>query len=291
MLDRLQRWICACAIFGAFAAGSASAAERTDVRFPSLDAHRTMIAGALFRPDRPGRLPAVVMMHGCGGLYARSGRMQTNLAAWSGRFAKWGYVVLAVDAFRPRGFRTMCETGRRPLDEIDDRPFDAYGALSWLAAQPFVRGDRIALVGWSNGAMATLAAMDVQAPVHFGAPALRFHAAAAFYPGCIRLEQHGDWRPYARLLVMVGLADDWTQPKPCLRLMAAVRKASAPAEIVGFEGAYHAFDHPKLKLHERTARNDAWRKSVRTVHIGGDPAARAESIRRMQAFLGQALRD
>jgi dienelactone hydrolase len=271
--------------------GTAIAADRVEIRFPSLDSGRTVIAGALFRPDRPGRLPAVVMMNGCSGLYTKSGRMQLNLAAWFDRFAGWGYVVLAVDGFRPRGFRSMCETGRRPLDEIDDRPFDAYGALAWLSAQPFVRADRIALVGWSNGAMATLAAMDGRAPAQFGAPALRFRAAAAFYPGCIRIAQRGGWRPYAKLLVMVGLADDWTRPKPCLRLIEDVRRAGAPAEIIGFAGAYHAFDHPRLKLRERTARNDAWHASERTVHIGADPAARAESIRRLQGFLAQALRD
>jgi dienelactone hydrolase len=230
-------------------------------------------------------------MHGCSGLYTKSGKMQTNLAAWFDRFAGWGYVVLAVDGFRPRGFRSMCETGKRPLDEIDDRPYDVYGALDWLAAQPFVRGDRIALVGWSNGAMATLAAMDTRAPAQFGGSRRRFRAAAAFYPGCIRIEQRGGWRPYAKLLVMVGLSDDWTQPKPCLRLIEAVRAAGAPAEIIGFEGAYHAFDHPNLALRERRARNDAWRKSERTVHIGADPAARDEAIRRLQAFLANTLRD
>ena len=273
------------------AAGSAAAAERTTVRFPSLDAAHTAIEGALFRPDRPGRLPAVVMMHGCSGLYTKSGRMQTNLAAWFDRFAQWGYVVLAVDGFNPRGFRSICETGKRPLDEIDDRPFDVYGALDWLAAQPFVRADRVALVGWSNGAMATLAAIDARAPAQFGASRHRFRTAAAFYPGCIRIAQRGDWRPYPKLLVLVGLADDWTQPRPCLRLIEAVRDAGAPAEIVGFEGAYHAFDHPKLKLRERSAQNDSWRKSERTVHIGSDPAARAESIRRLEGFLAETLRD
>lgn len=272
-------------------AGSAGAADRTTVRFPSLDSGHTTLEGALYRPNRPGRLPAVVMMHGCSGLYTKSGKMQTNLAAWFDRFAEWGYVVLAVDGFRPRGFRSMCETGKRPLDEIDDRPFDVYGALDWLAAQPFVRPDRIALVGWSNGAMATLSAVDGGAPAQFGASRNRFRAAAAFYPGCIRIEKRGDWRPYARLLVMVGLADDWTRPKPCLRLIEAVRGDGAPAEIVGFEGAYHAFDHPSLRLRERRARNDAWRTSERTVHIGGDPVARSEAIRRLGAFLGETLRD
>lgn len=272
-------------------AGTASAAEPVTVRFPSLDVGRTPIEGALNRPDRSGRHAAVVMMHGCSGPYTKSGRMQPNLAAWFERFRDWGYVVLLVDGFNPRGFRTICETRNRPLDEIDDRPFDAYGALAWLVAQPFVRADRVALVGWSNGAMATLAAIDGKAPGQFGAGANRFRAAAGFYPGCLRLEKRGDWAPYPPLLVMVGLADDWTQPKPCIRLIESVRAAGAAAEIDAYEGAYHAFDHPYLKLRTRAAKNAAWRTAEREVHIGANPAAREASIKRLRDFLARTLAD
>jgi dienelactone hydrolase len=271
-------------------AGTA-AAERLTVRFPSLDAARTGIAGELYRPDKAGRHAAVVMMHGCSGPYTKSGRTQKNWAAWFERLSGWGYVVLAVDAFNPRGFRSMCARSQRPLDELDDRPFDAYGALAWLARQPYVRPDRIALVGWSNGAMATLSAMDGRAPARFAAAAHRFRAAAAFYPGCTRIAGRG-WRPHAPVLVLVGLADDWTWPKPCIALVESARAAGAAAEIEAYAGAYHAFDHPDLKLRTRTARNAAWRsRPERTVHIGANPAARAAAIRRLAAFLALTLAD
>ena len=63
MLNRLLRRTRLCALLTAIAvalASTANAADRIDVHFPSLDAHRTMIAGALFRPDRPGRLGRAV---------------------------------------------------------------------------------------------------------------------------------------------------------------------------------------------------------------------------------------
>ena len=281
----------AAAVGGSMLLSVAAAAEPETVRFPSAGPGKTIIEGALHRPERPGRHAAVVMMHGCSGPYTRSGRMQTNIAAWFGRFRDWGYVVLLVDGFNPRGFRAMCETRNRPLDELDDRPFDAYGALSWLADRPYVRPDRIALVGWSNGAMATLAAVDAAAPQRFGGGRSRFRAAAGFYPGCTRLLKRGNWRPHLPLLVVVGLADDWTRPKPCIRMIGEARAAGAPAEIEGYEGAYHAFDHPNLKLRTRTTRNAAWRKSEREVHIGSHPQAREASIRRLRAFLAGVLGD
>ena len=105
----------------------AQANERTVVHFKSFDAAETEIRGELFRPsgDRPH--PAIVMMHGCSGLYTKSGKIKTNSAVWVKRFVDWGYVVLAVDGFTPRGFRTMCSKRKRPLHALDDRPFDAYG--------------------------------------------------------------------------------------------------------------------------------------------------------------------
>ena len=261
------------------------------VRFPSLDADRTLIGGTLFRPPGgDGPWPAIVMMHGCSGLYRRNGDIQINLAAWIDRFLQWGYLVLAVDGFTPRGFRSICGRRERPLDALDDRPFDAYGGLAWLETQPFVQVGRVALVGWSNGAMATLSGLRTDRAKKFGGP-LRFTAAAAFYPGCMTLKRQtgGAYRPYAPLLVMLGLADDWTLPEPCLTLMDEARAAGAPIEIASYEGAYHAFDHPNLPLRTRTARDARWKTEERTVTIGSDPAARAAAISRLRAWLARHL--
>lgn len=268
----------------------AAAIEPETVRFKSLDVAETPIRGLLFRPDGPAPYRTVVMMHGCSGLYRKNGDIQINLAAWIGRFVDWGYLVLAVDGFKPRGFRSMCHRKKRPLHSLDDRPYDAYGGLAWLSKQSFVRKDSIALVGWSNGAMATLSGLRRDHASEFGGD-LRFTAAAAFYPGCITLTKRtsGVFRPYAPLLVFVGLADNWTWPKPCIKLMAGARDAGLPAEIAAYDGAYHAFDHPSLKLKTRIARNKRWKKKEREVTIGSNPAARDAAIARLRDWLGRHL--
>ena len=268
----------------------ASAAGPETVQFSSLDTDRTPIRGLLFRPKAPGPYRTILMMHGCSGLFRKDGNLQINLAAWIARFVDWGYLVLAVDGFKPRGFRSMCHRRKRPLHSLDDRPYDAYGGLAWLKTQKFVRPDKIALVGWSNGAMATLSGLRESHVEKFGGE-LRFTAAAAFYPGCITLTKRtdGEYRPYAPLLVFVGLADNWTWPKPCLKLMEAARKAGLPAEIAAYDGAYHAFDHPSLPLKTRIARNRRWKKKEREVTIGSNPAARAAAIVRLKGWLSRHL--
>lgn len=275
-----------------FGSPSAPAADPEMVHFTSRDAEQTPIRGLLFRPDRDGPYRTVLMMHGCSGLYRKNGDVQINLAAWIDRFLEWGYLVLAVDGFKPRGFRSMCHKRKRPLHSLDDRPYDAYGGLAWLVKQPFVQKKKIALVGWSNGAMATLSGLRRDYVNDFGGD-LRFTAAAAFYPGCITLTKRtdGDYRPYAPLLVLVGLADNWTWPKPCLKLMEGARNAGLVAEVAAYDGAYHAFDHPSLPLRTRIARNKRWKKKEREVTIGSNPAARDAAITRLRAWLAQHLSD
>ena len=270
----------------------AQAAEPEMVHFKSLNASESPIRGLLFRPNGSGPYRTVLMMHGCSGLYRKNGDIQINLAAWIDRFVDWGYLVLAVDGFKPRGFRSMCHRKKRPLHSLDDRPFDAYGGLAWLKKQPFVQKDRIALVGWSNGAMATLSGLRTSHVEKFGGD-LRFTAAAAFYPGCITLTKRtgGAYRPYAPLLVFVGLADNWTFPKPCIELIEGARDAGLPAAIAAFDGAYHAFDHPGLPIRTRIARNKRWKKKEREVTIGSNPAARAAAIARLKDWLNRHLGD
>ena len=92
-------------------------------------------------------------------------------------------------------------------------------------------------------------------------------------------------------LVFVGLADNWTWPKPCLKLMEGAREAGLPAEIAAYDGAYHAFDHPSLPLRTRIARNQRWKKKEREVTIGSNPAARDAAITRLKDWLSRHLGD
>lgn len=264
----------------------AEANDRRQVYFHSLDTDHTLIRGELFQPHRKGPHSAIVMMHGCSGLYKKSGNIKSNSAAWIKRFVKWGHVVLAVDGFTPRGFRSMCGEKNRPLHALDDRPFDAYGGLAWLKIQPFIKKDQIILIGWSNGAMAALSGLQENKAEYFG-EGHRFKAVAAFYPGCITLSRRVNNRlkPYAPVLVFVGLADNWTWPKPCINLIRQAAEDGFMAQYVAYKNAYHAFDHPNLPKRTRISRNLKWKKIEREVTIGSNQAAREDAIKTLQDWL------
>src|SRR5205814_9173697 len=178
----------------------------------------TVLDGYLFRPPGDGKHPAIVGLHGCSGMFSReTGLIAAVFRAWAAEFTRQGYVVLLVDSFGPRRHGEMCSVGGFELDLYRKRPKDAYGALWYLQAQPFVRGDRIALAGWSQGGGATLFAIATQS---LGRPSVLpqgdFRAAFAFYPGSCNVErQPAGWTSAIPLLVLIGAEDVWTPMAPC----------------------------------------------------------------------------
>jgi dienelactone hydrolase len=219
-------------------AGCAGRTGGQTVRFPSVTPGAPgSIAGTLIRPVGPGPFPAVVQLHGCGGVEAQSFR-------WGRWLAERGYVALVVDSFGPRGLAGDCRSG--PGDPpITARFDDAFGALRYLQSLPYVRGDRVAAIGWSQGgvyAMAVINGPSLERARRRGVelPVPGFAAGIGVYPGgCFSLVGEQVVRP---LLVLIGEADDWTPAAKCREMVEAMRARGADATIVTYPGAYHYFD-------------------------------------------------
>lgn len=208
----------------------------------------------LYRPAGPGPFAAVVVQHGCNGV-ARSTRR------WAARLRDWGYVAAVVDSFGPRGLDNVC--GRGGLVSAAERGRDAEAASALLAARPDVKPGRIAVIGFSHGGGAALAA---------GTTSGVFAAAIAFYP----------WCPAASAplrtdtLILIGDADDWTPAPRCTAFVE--RAAGQPVNLKVYPGALHAFD------------NGAPETIYFGHRIGGEPGATADAIARTRSFLAARLR-
>ncbi|RYE35307.1 MAG: dienelactone hydrolase family protein [Hyphomicrobiales bacterium] len=264
MIARLARALLALLSL-AVTAAPATAFER--VALPSRESGD--LVGWLAQPAGTGPFPAVIGLHGCAGLYARSGEINARESDWSQRLTAAGYVVLLVDSFGPRGIKSLCNERERALTPAG-RARDAFAAIDWLDRQSFVQKQRIALIGWSNGGSTALRVA--------GAPeAKRLRHVVTFYPGCRGFLKRG-WQAQTETAIFQGLADDWTPAAPCEELAR-----SGGARFVGFPGAYHDFDHPSLRLRERKAAHS--QRPDGLVTIGSDPKARAEAIDAVMAIL------
>jgi dienelactone hydrolase len=274
-------------LFLTLAGGSATAQER--VRFASLDgkdgAAPTTLDAYLFRPDSPGPHPAIVFMHGCGGLIVpKTGAITSREMDWERRLVAKGFVVLMVDSFTPRGTSNMCSPGSFKEWIYMRRPADAYGALAYLQTLPFVVHDRIGVMGWSQGGggvLYTVSSRGAGRPAGFGGP--DFRAAVAFYPAsCSERRQGAAWTTSIPLLILIGDKDVWTPAGPCRALADDAASRGVPVEFHAYPGAYHDFDWPGLKrreLHAYTTRDGA------VPITGEDPAGRADALERVPAFL------
>ncbi|HEV8680973.1 MAG TPA: dienelactone hydrolase family protein [Stellaceae bacterium] len=289
-MKRFPAWA---ALLAAFLWWHGGAAQEM-VRFPSLDDNgpgqaATVLDGYLYRPPGDGRHPAVVGLHGCGGMFNRNTGLITPLyRAWAEELRRHGYAVLLVDSLGPRRHGEMCSIEGFDIAVVRRRPKDAYGALQYLQAQPFVRGDRVGLVGWSQGGRTILYAIGAQSPSRPAAlPQGDFRAAVALYPGgCNEQRQAANWTTAIPLLVLMGEADVWTPMGPCKAFLDGAIGRRAPIEMQIYPDAYHAFDAPDLPRRELPRYRT--RSGVVPI-IGTDPAARADALERIPAFLRRFL--
>jgi dienelactone hydrolase len=243
------------------------------------------IDATLVLPSGPGPFPAVVQLHGCGGLEAQSFR-------WARWLADHGYAALVVDSFRARHVKGDCRTGP---DEppITARFDDAFGALRYLQSRPEVRGDRVAAIGWSQGgvyAMAVINGPSLERARRRGValPAVGFAASVGVYPGgCFSLVKEQVVRP---LLVLIGEADDWTPADKCREMVDAMRARGADATIVAYPGAYHYFDVEGQRLEVLAEVENDTRPGGFGATVSYQAEAAADAHRRIEEFLARHLR-
>jgi dienelactone hydrolase len=267
------------------------------------------IPATVLKPDGPGPFPAVVIMHDCSGLGARSSGAPDR---WAKELIGLGYVVVIPDSFTTRGYAGGVCTNPSP-SRAEVGPFrrlrDAYAALAYVRTLPYVNGFRVGLMGGSHGGTTTLASMV--APEGNKDPLARdkrtgFAAAISLYPRCATplgnwrvsrqsgasgpiTEYIGVYKPVAPLLILIGEEDDWTPAEPCRKLAEAAQKVGYPVTIKIYPGAHHSFDS-NYPVRYVPARVNPDSPSGRGATTGGDPKAWEDSIREVRAFFGQYLK-
>ncbi|MHB8270168.1 dienelactone hydrolase family protein [Bradyrhizobium sp.] len=270
------------AVFAAYLSTNAATLAGELVRFESAPVHlgqlqqrlarergeapkaADTIEGYLTKPEGDGPFAALVYLHGCDGLSEDAQKFVAQFVTGL------GYVSLTVDSFATRGIKNACTQDAPRL--LLARQGDALGALSYLSNLPFVDSQRIAVIGYSHGAMvALLLASNHQAEI-FDVPRDRkFKAAVAYYPLCSVASEE----LIVPALIMIGELDAWTPATDCERWMKRRADRGAPAKLIVYPGAYHAFDSPAFADGREYLGH--WLKY--------DPTAAAQSVQEMRSFL------
>jgi uncharacterized protein len=246
---------------------------------------KTIILGARLQipADAHGKMPAVIMMHGTGGI-RYSGVYYA--AALNGA----GIATLEVDQWGGRGLPGGASS--RPA-HLGDNLGDIAGAYRLLSARPDVDPSRIALFGESMGGIQTLLMMTRRNSDAVLGPGVHMKAAVALYPICW-LYNHVPGADFhdlvdAPIRIMVGSADDYDGGGDACRTMISELSPQDATHVSLriFQGATHIFDSFTAPYQFNDPGAD--RRQGGVIHVRPDPEARQSARDEMVSFFCAAL--
>jgi dienelactone hydrolase len=273
-------------------AGIGPALSQSPLNFPSRPLIYPHKSGAketvLYRPsDGAGPFPAVVLMHTCGGI-------GPHIYRWAERLTKTDHVVLIVDSLGPRNVSSNCQ-GADAVISVDAVAADAAAALAHLRTLRFVAGDRLAVMGFSFGAMAALRLSGAAYQRRLTPPLDGLRAVIFFYGTC------GTRSPNPKVqattnnladdivtptLMFLGALDTESPPHFCTSKADRLKSLGQPIQYKLYPDTTHAFDESR------------WGTEGRTMHHGKrgpflyryNPEATEDAWRETRTFFDRHLR-
>lgn len=184
------------------------------------------------------RLPAVILVHGSGGVGGNVGR-------WADELNQMGVAAFILDAFTGRGIVNTA-SDQSQLDSLA-MLYDTYRALDVLAKHPRVDRDRIGVMGFSKGGVTALYASLKRFQRTWGTPGLEFAAYLPVYAPCNTKYLEDEDVSARPIRLFHGEADNWVPLAPCQAYVERLRRAGRDVKLFAYPEATHAFDVFTLK--------------------------------------------
>ena len=124
---------------------------------------------------------------------------------------------------------------------------DAFQALDTLAQHPRIDPSRIAVMGFSKGAIAAVYSSNERFKKMYGPQNVQFAAHIGLYTPC-NVTYKDDHKVTGKpIRLFHGIADDWVLIEPCRAYVARLKSIGADVALTEYPGAYHAYDYFILK--------------------------------------------
>ena len=203
------------------------------------------------RIPTPGaaRLPAVVLIHGSGGVSGYIGD-------WAQFLNALGVATFTLDSF----------TGRGIASTIDDQDrlgrlamiVDAYRALDLLAKHPRIDPSKVAVMGFSRGGGVALYASLRRFQRAYATGGNEFAGYLAFYADCGTKYRGDDDVSDKPIRLFHGMADDYVPVTPCRPFVERLRAKGKDISLTEYANAGHVFDGPAFAKPVRLATAQNW---------------------------------
>src|SRR5215472_9978999 len=255
------------------------------VSFPTLHDKPLSVGARLHVPSTAAmtRKPAVLILHGSAGPSGREG-------GYARALSEAGFVTLEPDQWAPRGLAGGAEG--RPRTVAETLP-DVYGARKYLAAHTAVDPQRIGVMGFSFGGVATMLAATHAHNDTF-LPHSSFAAYMPCYPVCWL---YGSVKGHefehlvdARVFILTAALDQYdNDPEAGAKLVAKLNdKDRARVTTRAMKDCHHGFDMPGVDLQARDPSSN--RGKGGTAIMRYNPLATTAAHKLAVEFFSEALK-
>ena len=271
------------------------------------DGKPARIGGELRLPPGSGKFPAVILVHGSGGVGA-------NVEQWAQELTGIGVAAFLLDSFTGRGI-VQTITDQSQLGHLA-MIVDTYRALDLLSKHSRIDASRIAVMGFSKGGFAALYSSLKRFQQMHGTQNVEFAAYIPFYARCETPFIDDEKLSNRPVRMFHGAADDWVPVEPCQRYVERLRRAGKDVQLTVYPGARHAFDNPLFQPERRLPDAEVSTRCHREERAGGeifnldtgkpftrqdacvtrgatvgfDPTAYGEAVKAVMSFLTETFR-
>ncbi|HXW61556.1 MAG TPA: dienelactone hydrolase family protein [Candidatus Acidoferrales bacterium] len=249
MKPRQRTWAAIAALVG-LALGAAILGVRADapkgqmVEFPGVSG---TISGYLVTPEKPGRYPALVVIHEWWGL-------TDWVKEQAQKLGDQGYVALAVDLYRGKVTSDPEEAHELMRGLPQDRAVsDLKSAFAYLATRNDVDHGHIGSIGWCMGG-----GLSLQLAIH--EPRL---AACVVNYGALPTDPNDIQLIFAPVLGNFGAEDRGITPDDVRMFEKTMQTMKRRIDVKIYDGAGHGFENStNPNAYRPEAAADAWSRTV-----------------------------
>ena len=197
------------------------------------------VSGKLILPKEGKNLPVVVNVHSSGGPSKFTSPTQSWRKDFKNQLLKNNIGIFEIDSFTGRGAKSTGSNQGKV--SVNAGELDALVAYKILDKHPRVDAKKLGITGLSRGGMASNMAVEKKYSDVILGEENYYKASLPMASDCFNVAFDKPTPTPAKILFLLGGADDYTLAKFCVAYAEKMKKAGGNVEVIVKEGWYHDF--------------------------------------------------